>query len=222
MPETTLKSDLQVDEIAAFLKQNPDIFQRHPQLLEIVTLADDSSAGSLLERQFSLIKERLQDFRSRQHELIEVARENEQISDSFSQIVYQLIGFNNLSEFASEFPKALRKTFDIDEVSIKTTQAVKRRQSEREGYMEALRRLGNNQAVCDNRWPSKVLSAFFSDAVKSAALLPLRYGDSGETLGVLALGAVDPQRYTNELGTAHLNRLGMMTGICLARLQPAG
>lgn len=221
MPETTLKSDLQVEEIAAFLKQNPDIFQRHPQLLEIVTLADSGSTGSLLERQFSLIKERLQDFRSRQHELMEVARENEQISDSFSQIVYQLIGFNNLSEFASEFPKALRKTFDIDEVSIKTTQAVKRRQSEREGYMDALRRLGNNQAVCDNRWPSKVLSAFFSDAVKSAALLPLRYADSGEILGVLALGAVDSQRYTNELGTAHLNRLGMMTGICLARLQPA-
>jgi len=74
--------------------------------------------------------------------------------------------------------------------------------------------------VCDNRWPSNIMSLFFSADINSAALIPMRKPDSIEPLGILALGSQDPDRYTNDLGTAHLDRLGLMSGLCLARLQP--
>jgi len=48
----------------------------------------------------------------------------------------------------------------------------------------------------------------------------MRKADTTNPLGILALGSSDPERYTNDLGTAHLDRLGLMSGICLARLQP--
>ena len=208
------------EDLVEFLQGNGDIFIRHPELLELLDLSDDRGAASLLEKQVSTLKNRLASFQSQQFELIEVARENEQISDSFSRIICQLIGFSNLSEFASEFPKALRQTFEIDEVTFKTSQAASRRPNENLGYEDAVRRLSNNEAVCDDRWPSNIMALFFSDEVKSAALVPMKCAEHGEILGILALGSNDPKRYTNELGTAHLNRLGLMAGICLARLQP--
>jgi uncharacterized protein YigA (DUF484 family) len=214
--ETMDKQDL-----VNFLRDNGDVFIRHPELLELLDLSDDRGTASLLERQVSTLKNRLASFQTQQFELIEVARENEQISDSFSRIICQLIGFSNLSEFASAFPKALRQTFEIDEVAFKTSQAASRRPNDNLGYEDAVRRLSNNQAVCDDRWPSNIMTLFFSDKVKSAALVPMKSTHDGDVIGILALGSSDPKRYTNELGTAHLNRLGLMAGICLARLQPA-
>lgn len=221
MTQAKPKENMVKEDLVDFLRDNGDIFIRHPELLELLDLSDDRGAASLLEKQVSTLKNRLASFQSQQFELIEVARENEQISDSFSRIICQLIGFSNLSEFASEFPKALRQTFEIDEVAFKTSQAASRRPNENLGYEDAVRRLSNNEAVCDDRWPSNIMALFFSDKVRSAALVPMKSAENGETLGILALGSSDPKRYTNELGTAHLNRLGLMAGICLARLQPA-
>lgn len=207
-------------DLVSFLHDNPDIFQRHPELLELVTLSDSRGTSSLLEKQVARLKDRLNQFQSEQVQLIEVARENEQISDSFSKIICQLIGFNNLSEFAGEFPLALRRTFKIDEVTFKTEQAILNRPTDKAAYDGVLRRLTNNSAVCDDRWPSNIMSLFFSSVIKSAALIPMRRNTDSPPIGILALGSTDPQRYTNELGTAHLNRLGIMAGICLSRLQP--
>lgn len=220
MTQAELKKRMSKEELIQIFDDDPDIFIRHPDLLTLLNLSDDRSTSSLLERQVSSLKSQLENFQSQQHELIEVARENEQISDSFALIICQLIGFNNLSEFASEFPKALRNTFEIDEVSFKTTQAASRRPNDYDGYEDTIRRLVNNEAVCDNRWPSNIMSLFFTTEIKSAALVPMLESDNTEVLGILALGSKLPDRYTNELGTAHLNRLGLMAGICLARLQP--
>jgi uncharacterized protein YigA (DUF484 family) len=221
MGETASASAMQTSDLVAFLQANPNIFQQHPELLELVTLTDSRGTASLIERQVGMLKERLRQQQSQQSEFFEVARENEQISDSFTQIICQLIGFTNLSEFATEFPQALRSIFEIDEVSFKTQQAVRRRPSDNQGYDDAVRRLVNQRAVCDNRWPSAIMGLFFTEQIKSAALIPMRTSNDGESLGILALGSSDAERYTNDLGTAHLDRLGLMSGICLARLQPS-
>ncbi|MBL4671830.1 MAG: DUF484 family protein [Arenicella sp.] len=208
-------------DLVGYLQQNPNIFQQHPELLELVTLSGSRGTASLLERQMSMIKERLKEQKSQQSQYIQVVRENEQISDSFSQVICQMIGFTNLSQFATEFPTELRSTFNIDEVSFKTVQAAARRPTDNQGYDDAVRRMVNNRAVCDNRWPNNIMNLFFSPVIKSAALIPMRKLDSSEPLGILALGSQDPERYTNDLGTSHLDRLGLMSGLCLARLQPS-
>ena len=207
-------------DLVRFLEKNPNIFQQYPELLELISLSDSRGTASLLERQVAMMKERLSEHKNQQSQFIQVARENEQISDSFTHVICQMIGFTNLSQFATEFPTELRKTFKIDEVSFKTAQAASRRQGDSEAYEDAIRRMLNNRAVCDNRWPSNIMNLFFSSNVNSAALIPMRSLKSEEPLGVLALGSQDPERYTNDLGTAHLDRLGLMSGLCLARLQP--
>lgn len=209
-------------DFASYLREHPTIFQQYPELLELVSLSDSRGTASLIERQISILKERLKEQQSQQHQFIQVARENEQISDNFTHVICQMIGFTNLSEFATEFPNELRTKFEIDEVSFKTSQAASRRQSDKDTYQDAIRRLSNNRAVCDNRWPSHIMSLFFSKDINSAALIPMRTPESNSPLAILALGSRDPDRYTNDLGTTHLDRLGLMAGICFARLQPHG
>ncbi len=213
-------NNFDVQDLAHFLKSNPSVFQQYPELLESISLSDSRSTSSLLERQISVLKERLLAQKMSQAELFQNARENEEISDRFSDVISQLIACNNLSEFAADFPRVLRQTFAIDQVAIKTTQSANRRPSEATAYEEALRRLSGNRAMCDNRWPSNVIQLFFNDDIKSAALVPLHTDNGKSTLGVLALGSRDAERYTNDLATTHLDRLGLMAGLCLKRLQP--
>lgn len=209
-------------EVVQMLRDHPDVFQRNPELLELVSLSDTRGTSSLLERQVSVLKQRLLSMQSQQSELIEAVRENEQISDSFASIICQLIGYQSLAEFATEFPKALRSTFAIDEVSFKTVVGMAQLPDEAEHYANAVERLPNKLTVCDNRWPLAIINLFFSQQLASAALVPMKHSEGGELIGVLALGSKDPERYTHELGTAHLDRLGLMAGICIHRLQPNG
>ena len=204
-----------------YLETNPDLFQRHPDLLELISLSDNRGAASLLEKQVEVLKQQIADHKHQQQQFMQVVRENEQISDSFTDIVCDLIAYKNLSEFASEFPLALKRTFDIDEVTFKTPQSAERRPSDAEAYDNALRRLPKKKALCDNKFPSQIMNLFFSSDINSAALIPLITQEGESPLGILALGSTDPDRYSHDLGTAHLDRLGRMAGICLSRLQPA-
>lgn len=214
------KQTFDTQDLAEYLRGNPTVFQQHPELLETISLSDSRTTSSLLERQIGVLKERLLAQKMAQAELFQNARENEDISNQFSGVICQLISCTNLSQFASEFPRILRQTFAIDQVSIKTAQSVTRRPSEATGYEETLRRLNHNTSMCDNRWPSSVMQLFFNDDIRSAALVPLHTDSNPSTLGVLALGSRDTERYTHDLGTAHLDKLGLMAGLCLKRLQP--
>lgn len=212
---------MNLTDLSDYLAENPNVFQQHPELLELISLSDSRGTASLLERQVSMMKQRLGEHKNQQSQFMQVARDNEQISDDFIHVICQMISFTNLSQFATEFPNELRSTFSIDEVSFKTAQAASRRASDLDAYNNTLRRLLNNRSVCDNRWPSDIMNLFFSADIKSAALVPMRTANSDTALGILALGSHDPERYTNDLGTAHLDRLGLMSGLCLDRLQPS-
>jgi len=52
--------------------------------------------------------------------------------------------------------------------------------------------------------------------VRSQGLIALRNG--GGTIGMLALGSEDPQRFYSGMGTLYLERLGEMASAALARV----
>ena len=61
-------------------------------------------------------------------------------------------------------------------------------------------------------------------AVQSLALLPLRHGAGPgpeSTFGLLVLGSPDPTRYSADMGTEFLMRIGDVASAALSRLRPA-
>ncbi len=207
-----------IDLIAEFLRKHPNIFSEHPELLDHVKLKDARGTSSLLERQVARLQDRLENIHAQHHELADIASNNEAIVSKLDEVLLKLLSFQHLSEFLVGFPRAIRETFTLEEAVIKTSGSVSGKPSEKLSYKEAARRLSAKRAVCDDRWPQNVTSLFFNTPVKSSALVPLLDPNSEELLGILALGSGDPKRFAPDLGVAHLNRIGLLAGTCLARL----
>jgi hypothetical protein len=55
----------------------------------------------------------------------------------------------------------------------------------------------------------------------SLALVPLRHDGIGAALGLLVLASPDPTRYTADMGTEFLARIGEVASAALTRLLPA-
>ena len=53
------------------------------------------------------------------------------------------------------------------------------------------------------------------------ALIPLRHGAAEGCFGLLVLGSPDPTRYSAEMGTDFLIRIGELASASLSRLLPA-
>lgn len=58
------------------------------------------------------------------------------------------------------------------------------------------------------------------ESVLSLALIPLRWGPSSPAYGMLVLGSPDATRYTADMGTEFLQRIGEIASAGLARLLP--
>ena len=55
-------------------------------------------------------------------------------------------------------------------------------------------------------------------AATSTALVPIRVGAAPEAFGLLVLGSPDPTRFTAEMGTTYLARIGEIASAALSRL----
>lgn len=54
----------------------------------------------------------------------------------------------------------------------------------------------------------------------SLAMIPLRHGATVEAFGMLVLASPDPTRYTADMGTEFLQRIGELSSAALSRLLP--
>jgi uncharacterized protein len=57
-------------------------------------------------------------------------------------------------------------------------------------------------------------------SARSIALVPLRVGASPDAFGLLVLASADPSRFTTEMGTTFLERIGELSSAALSRLIP--
>lgn len=57
-------------------------------------------------------------------------------------------------------------------------------------------------------------------SARSVALIPLRVGVQPEAFGLLVLGSADPSRFSADMGTAFLERIGELCSATAARLMP--
>jgi len=207
----------QTDELAALLKENPDIFIEQPNLLSQVNLPDPSGTGSLLQLQIKGLRQQLDSAETRYRSLIHIARDNQSIVDKLAHVSDVLILSNSYLNMLKDLENLFKSLFEVSELSCKLEID---QTSQTEDYNETIRRITQRKPVCDNRFPSKVLNYLFREPVGSAAIIPLYLSHKDEPIGILALASANEQHYTQDLGTAHLERLGSMVANCVSRLRP--
>lgn len=215
------QAPLDAEQVAAYLRQHPEFFVAHDELIPEMRIPHDSgSAVSLVERQVRLLRERNIEMRHRLAQLMDVARDNDRLFEKTRRLVLDLLDATSLEDVVSTVEDSLRHEFQVPFVSLilfsDSNLPVGRSVSSAEAHQAIGGLLSGGKTVCGVLRPHE-LSFLFGEAeageVGSAAVVSLTFQGLH---GVLAIGSSDPQHYKSSLGTLFLGYVAEV----LARVLP--
>ena len=204
-------------QVADYLRVNPDFFVRHPNLasqLEIPHACGD--AVSLIEYQITVLKAQVQQLRRKLKELITNARNNEDLNNRFQRLTLALIDCRSLGQAFATLNEALGESLQADHVAIRLFAAPRCPEDQGLGEFlgedEAVRAVFRNVLQADNpvcgRLKREQLEILFGEQAKrigSGVLMPLGVA---ERFGLIAIASEDKARFHPGMGTALLRQLG--------------
>lgn len=205
-------SEFSANAVADYLRDHPDFFEQHPDLLAEISLPHASGeAISLIERQVGVLRERNTDLQDRLSGLMETARDNDRLFDKTKRLVLSLLDVKTLPEIIEALYESLSSDFQVSHYNLLLLgdeQALPPSQAKVVGIDEANDRIGTllrtNRTICGVLRTEELQVLFGERAgeVGSAAVIPLSHG---QTFGVLALGHTDSQYYRSSMGTLYLS-----------------
>ncbi|HHQ14383.1 MAG TPA: DUF484 family protein [Chromatiales bacterium] len=111
--DTTADEDILVE----YLQAHPDFFERHPGLLADLRLPHQAggAAVSLVERQVSVLRQDKQRLERKLHDLIEVARSNDELAGKLHRLALELMHRNDPAAIVDCIEEQLRLSFSADQ-----------------------------------------------------------------------------------------------------------
>ena len=219
------------NDIANYLINTPGFFERHAELLAAVQLTSPHGqrAVSLQERQMEMLREKNKGLERKIIEMIRYGQDNVAIADRLHRWTAALLLTANAANLPGVLIEQLQHEFLIPQAALRVW-----------GVDRAYAELSSAQPVSDDArsfatsltQPYCGMNSGFEAAswledpstVMSVALIPLRVPGSDEgapAFGLLALGSPDPTRYSADMGTEFLARVGEVASAALSRLLPA-
>lgn len=219
-------------EVADYLAGHPEFFETHPELLAAMQLSHPSGAAvSLIERQVQVLRQQHDQAERKLRQLVEVARDNDQLSEKLHGLALALLDCGSLADSASSTLQRLSESFGADMVTLQlfsnrvcgpAADGVLWVDSGQTELTEFENILNSHRPIC-GRLTARQLDGLFGEhagRVGSAVVIPL--AGEAATFGLLAVGSADDQRFQHGMGTAFLQQLGELTARALARhLEPA-
>jgi uncharacterized protein YigA (DUF484 family) len=202
---------MDANEVAQFLKANPQFFDQHPQLLENIYVPHPHGGRAipLTERQIVSLRDKVRVLEGKLGEFVRFGEDNDAIGEKVHRLSLALLGAKDALGAKQALDFHLREDFAVPHVTLKLWAG--------EGVEADLREKVETMGapLCGAAAGSPFLGWFgeAADHVRSIALIPL---GQTRTLGLLALGSEDPQRFFAEMGTLYLRRIGELTAGALA------
>ncbi len=221
-------------EVVRYLRDHPDFFERHRDLLADMILPHETGpAVSLVERQVAVLRAQRDDMRGQLRQLIRNAQKNEQLNNHVNALVLALLDAASLEEVLQIVQGRLAADFDAEAVVVRlfrTDHPAMARLPELVDWSEPVlgafeKVIAGRRPVCGALKPGQ-LDALFSEAaddIASAALIPLvESASSRKCYGLLAIGSQDRNRFRADMGTVFLSQLGkILSRVLKKHLEPA-
>jgi uncharacterized protein len=222
----------QTDEerIERYLGLNPDFFERHQPLLARMRLPHmrTGSTVSLVERQVEVLREQKSDADRRLAEFVAVARANDQLADRIHRFTRRLLRAPDAMAALTSLEASLREDFDaFHSVLLLTAPSETLRNASYEPFLriaapddanmrsfEALLATGKPRCGQVRDTQRDFLFGPEAPSIGSVALVPLGEGGS---LGLLALGSAERERFHPGMSTEFLKRMGELITDALSR-----
>ena len=226
----------QTDEerIERYLTLNTDFFERHQPLLARMRLPHmrTGSTVSLVERQVEVLREQKTDADRRLAEFIAVARANDHLAERIHRFTRRLLRAPNAISALASLEASLREDFDaFHSVLVITAPIAALEHAELGPFLrklpvedvnirsfEALLATGKPRCGQVRDTQRDFLFGPEAASIGSVALVPL--GEAG-SLGLLALGSAERERFHPGMSTEFLSRLADLMADTLRRA-PAG
>jgi uncharacterized protein YigA (DUF484 family) len=223
----TLADPLEPEQIEAYLREHPDFFEQHQDLLAEISLPHESgSAVSLVERQVSILRERNIDMRHRLSKLLDNARENDKLFDKTKRLVLSLLEGQDMGDILDALHYSFAKDFNIHYTSVMlfgNADKIPSSQARIVTLAEAREYLGplikNSRAVCGTLGTKEMQFIFSEGAseIGSVATVPLVHGS---VFGLLSVGNRDPHYYRSSMGTLFLSYIAEVLNRLLPKYLP--
>ena len=222
----------QTDEerIERYLSLNPDFFERHQPLLARMRLPHmrTGSTVSLVERQVEVLRDQKTDADRRLAEFIAVARANDGLSERIHRFTRRLLRAASPAAALTTLEASLREDFDaFHSVLLLTSTVDSLRGVELEPFLrkltaddpnmrtfEALLATGKPRCGQVRDTQRDFLFGPEAPSIGSVALVPL--GDAG-SIGLLALGSAERERFHPGMSTEFLKRMSELITDALSR-----
>jgi len=215
------------NDIANYLANTPGFFERQAELLGSIQLTSPHGqrAVSLQERQMEMLRDKIKGLEAKIIEMIRPGQENLVLAEKLHRWTRTLMLTLNPGDLPTVLVRELRHQFMIPQGGIRVW-----------GGSDMFGGMPFAHAVSED---VKVFSASLSvpycgvnsgfeaaqwleepAAAMSLAMIPLREGGNTGAFGLLVLASPDATRYTADMGTEFLSRVGEIASAALSRLLP--
>ncbi len=212
------------EEIAQYLQDHPQFFEEHAELMSHMVIPHPHGGRtiSITKRQMLSLRDKNKQLEVKMNELLQFGEENDSISEKMHRLGVAMIAAASFQSVLHTLNFHLRDDFSIPHVALRLWNRPDNADelpeftevsAELQAFAETL-----GQPYCGSTSGFET-SSWFGEAskqVRSQALIAMRNG--GGTIGMIALGSEDAQRFYAGMGTLYLERLGEMASAALARV----
>jgi hypothetical protein len=206
---------LDSNAVAGFLSDNPHFFEEHSELLARIKLTSPVAgrAVSLQERQMEVLREKIKSLELRLAELLRIAQENDAITQKFLMWTRSLLLARNDVDLPHMLISGLQTIFSVPHATLRIwgvaeefahTWFAANVSEDAKIFCNGLTTpyCGPNQDFEAASWIDD------AESIKSIAMLPLRVGAAPDAFGLLVLGSPDPLRFSSDMATDFLSKIG--------------
>jgi uncharacterized protein YigA (DUF484 family) len=224
-----------------YLQQHHDFFNHHQELLLSLKIPHlNGGAVSLIERQVSIFREQNINLRKSLDELVIIAKDNESSNLRMHKLNLALLGCEGLDAIKVVLDKILCDEFSVDSVALKLFIEPVADQPEYlfgkadSVLVKELQKLLNKRKPTCGFFKNLPLQSLFgekfgvefgekfgekADSIASLAVIPL-FIEKNSCFGVLVLGSQNVSRFSANMGTHFLEKLGEILSHVLGRNIP--
>jgi uncharacterized protein YigA (DUF484 family) len=210
-------------EVAAWLRRHPRFLQQFPDLaMTLMVPREQGSASSLASYQLEVLRDKNRELSRRLQELFANAQENERLSVRTHQLTLLLMRQRSAADTLRAVAASLAEDFSGDFVRIVLLRPIDGLDDNEwlqviaadDPRLQPFRDwLASGEPLCGRLQPEKnaLLYGARADEVQSTALLSL------PSIGLVAVGSRDANRFFPGMGTLFLRMMGESLAAALAR-----
>lgn len=213
-----------IENVADFLKTNPDFFDDYPDILLKLTVSHPHGEHtvSIPERQLIATREKVKLLESKLAELVGFGEENDKLSEKIHALTLKLIAAPSFEATLDTLYLDLLDNFQVPHVAVRlwgvaipeSSANAPEFQAVSEEIKQFVFAMGDSYCGAHPVYETNLWFGEHAPHLKSFAMVPLR----GENpFGVLLMASENGERFYHDMGTVFLTRVGDLLAARLAQ-----